>query len=153
MAKIIVGYGEYTNYRISELPDLFLAELAQRYPLSLGDDDNPDHDVLLITVGIHAEFSRRFLGASADPHVPSLRELALEIVSKGFQQVSKARHPDRHGSHDTQVRLAEARDELRNLCGQLPNTIDDSSIVIFETSERGPIRSSNSAIFDSDVPF
>jgi hypothetical protein len=86
MPRVIVGFGEYCGYRLPELPFTALEELAKRYPLVFDDQSEYTRDHLLVTLGVHAELRRRSDGGAQERRVPTLRELAKEILTKGFQQ-------------------------------------------------------------------
>jgi hypothetical protein len=109
MPRVIVGFGECRGYRVTEIPAQLLAQLAERYPLVLKEDSQPDHEDLIITIVVHGELRRCAVGGQPEIHVPSLRELAQEIVSRGYQQASKRHHPDGQGHHEAQLRLTHAK--------------------------------------------
>ena len=62
MPRVIVGFGEYEGYLLTELPAKALADLAARYALDLREQFSPEYDELLITVAIHGEVIRRAAG-------------------------------------------------------------------------------------------
>ena len=154
MRRVVIGYGEYTNYRLAEVPGEFLKEIASRYPLALDEQNSPRHDDLIITVSVHAELNRRDGGGKQLKRVPTMPELAREIVDLGFRQASKQHHPDTKGGHEAQILLTEARDELYRACSQinddlenvLTNTIGASSSMRTDSAWRGDIG-------NDDVPF
>ena len=154
MSEIILGYGEYKGYKIGEVPAATLEELAKRYPLRL--DDHPECETLLITVAIHGELERRRAGGAQDRRMPTIRELAEEIVSKGYAQASKQHHPDTNGHHESQLRLTKARDSLRNLCAEMNNIseFDNPTIIPAPASSKFRRQSARSSkLSDDDCPF
>jgi hypothetical protein len=152
MRHVTVGYGEYNGYRLTELPAQPLNELAARYPLCL--DEQLDHDELVIIIGVHGELHRRENGGKQEQRVPTLRELAEEIVSRGYQQASKLHHPDGKGNHDAQIRLNKARDELRNTASNLSEESDYENVTIIPAPPAPRTRAApSSGIGDDDVPF
>ena len=158
MPRVVVGYGEYNGYQLTELPANVLSDLAARYPLHLDERFSPDFDELLITVAIHAERQRREAGAKQEGRIPTLRELAEEIISCGYQQASKKHHPDAKGHHEAQLRLTQARDRLRNACNDLTdeNYNEGTTIIPAPAPPPAPPRPSTApadTISDDDVPF
>jgi hypothetical protein len=156
MSNITLGYGEYRGYRLAELPLTVLQELAERYPLRTDDQDRPEYEELLITVSVHGELKRREAGGKQEQRVPTLRELAEEIVTRGYQQASKLHHPDGKGHHDAQIRLTQARDELRNAWNNLSDNDDNegTTIIPAPATPRPRDRAAPAeGISDDDVPF
>jgi hypothetical protein len=155
MPLILVGYGNFEDYRLKELPMEALEQLAARYPLAVAEDFSPEYDDLIITVAIHAELARRRTGGLQESHIPSRRELAQLIVKRGFQQASKQQHPDGTGHHDAQVRLAQVRDELLENCASIPDDRPDNAIIIPAPPERrdAPQRAATRNPWDDEVPF
>jgi hypothetical protein len=157
MSNINLGYGEYRGYRLAELPLKVLEDLAERYPLRLDDQCRPDYEELLITVSVHGELKRREAGGKQEQRVPTLRELAEEIVTRGYQQASKDHHPDGKGHHEAQVRLTQARDELRNAGNNLADNDDNeggSTIIPAPATPSPRARAAPSeGMSDDDVPF
>src|SRR5207247_5099708 len=90
----------FNNYQLSEVSAEFLQTLAERFPLNADQYDQNDGKDLLITVAIHAELSRRANGGKQLRQEPTVKELALDVVSKGFQQSSKVDHPDQQGEQE-----------------------------------------------------
>jgi hypothetical protein len=88
MSRVIVGYDECKGFLLTEVSSEFLAALGLRYPLRGDDEFSPDCDALLITVAVHAELARRKAGGEQTPQIPTLREVAQEIITKGFHQIS-----------------------------------------------------------------
>ena len=160
MSGIIVGYGEYEGYELDELPRAALDELARRYPLKLDGQYRPEYDELLITVALHQELQRRTAGGEQRPRVPTLRELAEEIVRLGYQQASRNHHPDGKGHHEAQIRLTQARDQLRQAasnCEDHPydegrTTIPAPPSPVAPPRPR-PRAAPSGGISDDDVPF
>jgi len=156
MPRVIVGSGDYNGYRLAELPAKILEELGARYPLRFDGQFSPEYDKLLITVAVHGELRRREAGGKQEPRVPTLRELAEEIVTRGYQQASKHHHPDGQGHHEAQVRLTQARDELRNACTNLADDNPDEGTTIIPAPAAPTPRARAAAsedISDEDVPF
>ena len=155
MPLIIVGYGDYAEFRLSELPSEALNELAVRYPLSLTEQHSPEYDDLAITVALHCELKRRQAGGQQERHKPSRRELAQIMVRKGFQQASKQHHPDGDGHHEAQVRLGQVRDELLEACENIPSDRSDNAIIIPAPPvwRTGPAPHAAEHVCDDDVPF
>jgi len=155
MPFIMVGYGDYAEYLLRQLPLEVLEELATRYPLTLSEQDSPEYDDLAITVALHGELNRRRNGEQ-ERHTPSRRELAQSIVKKGFQQASKQHHPDADGHHEAQVRLSEVREELLEACESLPNDRPENAIIIPPPpAKAAPLRprAAKDVFSDDDVPF
>lgn len=156
MPRVILGYGEYNGYRLTELPTKVLEELAVRYPLRVGEQFSPEYDELLITVAVHAEMKRREAGGKPENRVPTLRELAEEIVTRGYQQASKHHHPDGKGHHEAQVSLTRARDELRTACSNIVDDSNDEGTTIIPappTPQPRARAAPSGGIGDDDVPF
>ena len=130
MPLILIGYGDYEDHRITEIPLEALEELGKRYPFTVAEDFSPDYEQLIITVAIHAELNRRKTGGKPESHIPSHRELAQLIIKRGFQQASKHHHPDGTGRHDAQVRLAQVRDTLLENCDNMPNDRPEDAVII-----------------------
>ena len=135
MPVILVGYAEYEDYRVTELPLEALEQLSSQYPLAVAENSSPEYEQLIITIAVHAELNRRKAGGMQQAHVPSRRELAELMVKQGFQQASKRHHPDGNGHHDAQVRLADVRDTL---------------LAVSSLLRLGPLRSLQLAHLDSD---
>lgn len=154
MPRVLIGYGEYQGYRLAELPAKALDDLARRYPL-LGEQQGAEYEELLITVAVHAELQRRATGGTQERRVPTVRELAEEIVTKGYQQASKHHHPDGKGHHDAQVLLNQARDELRRAATNLADYREDESATIIPAPvvPRARAAPPSGGISDEDVPF
>jgi hypothetical protein len=159
MPRVILGYGEYNGYRLTELPTKTLEELAARYPLPIDEQGPSEYDDLLITVAVHGEMKRREAGGKQEQRVPTLRELAEEIVTSGYHQASKNHHPDAKGHHEAQVRLTQARDELRNACSNFADDSINEGTTIIPAPPTPRRRATVAAddfsqgITDDDVPF
>jgi hypothetical protein len=155
MPLILVGYGDYEEYRVTALPLQALEELGVRYPLAVAEDSSPEYEHLVITVAVHAELNRRRAGGQQQPHTPSRRQLAQLIIKRGIQQASKHHHPDGDGHHDAQVRLSEVRDTLLENCDNIPNDRPKDAVVIPAPQERRALRPrpANPTPWDKDVPF
>lgn len=154
MSEIFLGYGEYKGYKLGEVPAATLAELAIRYPLRR--DDHPEYETLLITVAIHGELERRSAGGAQERRLPTIRELAEEIVSIGYAQASKQHHPDTNGHHESQLRLTKARDFLRNSCAEMNDIseFDNQTIIPAPASAKSRGQSARSSnLSEDDCPF
>ncbi|SRR5258708_466159 len=145
MSEVIVGYGDFKDYQLQELPDSFLKELAARYPLSSAEHARSNRTELLITIAVHEELLRRTSGGKQLRRRPTKRELAQEIVTKGFHSLSKTHHPDRNGDNDTQRLLTSARDFLQKTCTEIEEHRDENAITIDGPAE--------AVITDEDIPF
>ena len=155
MRQVVVGYGECKGYRLNEIPPAFLEELSVRYAMET-EQLEPTYDDLIITLAIHAELKRREKGGNQEPRVPSLRELAHEIVDHGFRQASKIRHPDGKGNNEAQIRLSSARDKLREACKNIDDDLEDSDAIVITEPRKYAARQGGSpfdGISDDDVPF
>jgi hypothetical protein len=152
MRRIEIGYGEYAGYSLQEVPDPFLAVLRGRFPLDAEKHDPGDSYVLLTTIAVHQELARRAQGGAVLPHVPTVQELAKDIVSKGFRQMSKTHHPDRSGELEVQKRLSAARDQLTEMCKAMKQEPARDSLVIYEDAVRRAGRPPAEGISDDDVP-
>ncbi len=112
MPRVLVGYGGFEGHTLPEVTDAFLKELAERFPLKADGLESFDRDDLIIIVAVHEEIQRRAGGGQRKKRVPTSKDLALEIVKKGYHQVSKIHHPDRDGAQEAQQRLNFVRDAL-----------------------------------------
>lgn len=68
---VIVGYGNYKNYQIQQVPEALLSELADRYELSHKAQSGSDYETLQITIAVHEELQRRRSGGSVVPREPT----------------------------------------------------------------------------------
>jgi hypothetical protein len=146
MTRIMMRYGEFAGSTLAEIPAEHLQELATRYPLESERYDPSDARSLLIVVAIHEEIRRRGSGGTRKTRIPSLRELANQLVSKGYHQLSKVHHPDRDGTSEAQRRLNQAKEQLLQSCLEIADDSEDA-IVIEAAAEVGP------EISDEDIPF
>jgi hypothetical protein len=159
--RVLVGYGQFNRYRVRELPNEELQKLAERFPLSLESCQHLEWDGLLITVAVHEELARRARGGEPDRKIPSERELAKEIINKGFKQLSHVHHPDKaSGDNTAQRHLLKARDQLTALLEQIEEGEREDDIVIEEPKVprgRGGRSTADDNPFggmtDDDVPF
>lgn len=143
---VIVGYGNYKNYRIDQIPQAFLSDLAVRYKLSYQAHIESDYQGLQITIAVHEELQRRAAGGPVAPREPTAKELAAKLVAKGFQQLSKDHHPDRKGGNERiQKRLNAVREELLKACTQMDDEYPLEGALIIP----GP----SPEISDEDIPF
>jgi hypothetical protein len=76
---------------------------------------------------------------------PTKRELAAEIVTKGFHRLSREHHPDRNGDNETQQALTLARDYLNEALQGIEEDYPENAVVIEEPLIEG--------ITDDDIPF
>jgi hypothetical protein len=146
MRDVVVAYGEFKDYKLLELPDSFLTELASRFPLESDKHQSSSRLDLLITVAIHQELQRRRLGGVQAKHRPTKKRLAEEIVTKGFHQLSKTHHPDRNGDNEIQKTLTSARDFLNRVCKEIEEDYGGETILIQADIVDGEIT-------DEDIPF
>jgi hypothetical protein len=156
MAQITVAYGEYSGYLINEVSDEFLGLLSQRYPLKSAPYGASDGESLLITVAVHEELARRASGGRQSTHIPTVPELAAEVIMRGFRQLSKIHHPDQGGENEAQRRLIEARDCLNRVCENISGDPPTDVVWIPEPpqqAKRTPRPAFVGGITDDDVPF
>ena len=117
-----------------------------------------DWEDLVIVIAIHEELKRREGGGNPSKKLPSLRELADEIVARGFRELSKTYHPDRSGDNDIQVRLADARDRLAVLAETIEPNYNDEDVISVPAppapaAKRSAEPPSGYPFTDDDVPF
>jgi hypothetical protein len=147
MKEIIIGYGEFLNFRLQEIPDLFLLQLAESYPLKSTVHDSSEWKHLFVTIAVHEELKRREAGGVQVRRRPTQRELALQVVAKGFHSLSQIHHPDRNGGDsETQKLLTLARDFLSNACKEIEEYHAADAVIIED-----PYASLE--ITDDDIPF
>lgn len=148
--KVRIGYGDFRGYLVAEVPGGFLRELAARFPLKTADYDPSDAELLYIVLAVHEELNRRASGEEATKRVPSVKELAAQIVNRGFRNLSTEHHPDRGGDPEAQRRLTEAKELLLPLAEELNIEHPDDCIMVPSPCQT-PRRWSKSD--DDDVPF
>jgi len=153
MKRILIGFGDYKDYHLAEVPDDFLAILQKRFPLDLQACASSNADYLLVTIAVNQECARRGEGGKALRRMPSVRELALDIVNQGFRHVSKVHHPDRNGEVEAQKRASDAKRQLLDACNKLKVDYEPGAILIDSTTIRPPGRQFSEGITDDDVPF
>lgn len=142
---VIIGYGEYKGYGVGQVSDAFLSELAGRYPLKYLAHIESEYTDLKITIAVHEKIQRRRAGGSIMPREPSVKDLAIKLVGRGFQSLSKEHHPDRKGgSETTQKRLNTVRQELLKICNQMDDEYPEGALII-----PGP----SPEISDEGIPF
>jgi|GEM_PF-3681592 hypothetical protein len=146
MSDVVVGYGDYKDYKLSEVPDSFLAELASRFPLESERHQFSNRRDLFITVSIHQELQRRLSGGVQVKHRPTKKQLAQDIITKGFHHLSKTHHPDRNGDNEIQKTLTSARNFLSSACKEIQEDYDEKTILI-----DSPVI--DNEIIDDDIPF
>ncbi len=161
MRHVLVGYGDYTGWRLSEVPDNILTELAKRFPLNTGRCEEFKQDDLFVVVAVHEELARRSAGGLPQKRVPPTKDLAKEIIGKGFRELSKVHHPDRSGEPAIQVRLTAARDQLLKMAESIgpdyrerevvmiprPLTSSKPRVAAFDPNDYGQ------GITEDDIPF
>ena len=147
---VTIGYGVFKNYRVEEVSDAFLTELAGRYRLSYSAHVFSGEDELRITIAVQEEVRRRSGGGKAMPRELSARELAHRLVAKGFQQLSKECHPDVGGTNTAQERLNRVRHELLEACAAIDDREREGALVIREPALQ---EFSGMTITDDDIPF
>lgn len=111
--KITIGYGDFSGYLLTEVPNDSLRNLAEKYPLEAAKHDPSVGEALYITVAIHEELKHRDSGRQAVKHLPTVVELVIQIVARGFRELSKEHHPNKKGDPEAQKQLHEARELLR----------------------------------------
>ena len=147
---IVIGFGEFKNYKLQEIPDLLLTELAKSYGLSHTSHDNSDKVTLRATIAVHEEVQRRANGGAIWTRPVSRREIATKLVNLGFRHLSKAHHPDKAGGDlETQKVLAEMRDYLLTACNKILEPGHPGAFVI---PDPHPYAHSTE-ITDDDIPF
>lgn len=147
MRKIFFGYGDFKGYRLQEVPVETLQSLSARYPLKISEHEQSKWKDLFLTIAIHEELSRRASGGKQELHRPGRKELATEMVTKGFHLLSKTYHPDCNGDNETQKRLTLAREFLANVCKEIDDETSEDDISI----EEDPFEVTQ--ITDDDIPF
>jgi hypothetical protein len=145
---VIIGYGNYRNCRIQQIPDAFLSELAERCQLSHAVQAHSEYEELQLTIAIHEEVQRRKKGGTIHPIEPTARELAKKLVAKGYQTLSKDHHPDRGGSETAQKKLNAVREELLRACGEIDDDCPDDALIVPK-----PSPDLSTPISDEDIPF
>lgn len=147
---VVIGFGEFKNYQLQEVPDAFLAQLAESYKLSYSAHDHSDKDALRATIAVHEEVQRRAKGGAILKRVISRKELANKLVGAGFRHLSKEHHPDRAGGDlETQKALAEMRDLLVRACNKIAEPERPGA---FEIPDPQPY-AFEAEISDDDIPF
>jgi hypothetical protein len=147
LSSVIIGYGDYQNYRIEEIPEDLLRQLSGRYRLQLSAHLGSDSDDLRITIAIHEELERRRRGGKILAKPLSPRQLAMGIVNKGFQALSKQHHPDAGGEEAVQKELASVRNRLLTSCEEIPDREINEALII---PSPGIL---SAEITDEDIPF
>jgi hypothetical protein len=162
--RILLGYGQFKSYHLCELPQDELQALSERFPLTVEKCQNLDWNEILITVAVNEELARRAHGGKAEKRRPSERELARDVISKGFQQVSKQHHPDKQsGDAAVQNRLTAVREQLLLLVSQIAedSDLEDTIFICEPPSFRGRRDNADrdndpfggTRFTDDDVPF
>jgi hypothetical protein len=141
--RIVLGFGPFSGHTLAEVPDETLKELSRRFPLESDKCDLSEPHSLLFTVAIHEEIRRREAGGLRAKRIPTPRELASQMVAKGFQHLSKTHHPDRNGSSEAQVRLNNVRSLLLQACTEIPDDDQEALSIPAEGPE----------LSDDDIPF
>jgi hypothetical protein len=142
---IVISYGSYSNYRLQQIPDAFLAELKQRFPLTHEAASGLEHNDLQITIAVHEEVERRRNGGQVFNKAPSSQELATKLIGKGYQALSKDHHPDRKGGTEiAQKRLNAVREQLLEACKEIEDEYPEDTLQIHAPYQE---------ISDEDIPF
>jgi hypothetical protein len=143
---VIVGYGDYRNHTLLQILSSLLSELAERYPLCHDAQAGADYADLQITIAIHEEVLRRQKGGAVVPRAPSARELAIKVVTKGYQVLSKDHHPDRKGGTEIgQKTLNAVREQLLRACNEIEDEYPGDAVAI-PAPQASPVS-------DEDIPF
>jgi hypothetical protein len=146
---VIIGFGEFKNYKLQEVPDEFLSKLAESYGLSLSAHDHSGQAELRATIAVHEEVQRRVKGGTIWKRLLSRKDLAKRLINAGFRHMSKEHHPDRPGGDlETQKVLVEMRDYLVSTCDKIAEPEYDAAFVIPD-----PNPYSAAEISDDDIPF
>jgi len=147
-AMIVLGFGEFKNYKLQEVPDAFLARLAESYSLSHSAHESSSKAALRATIAVHEEIQRRAKGGAIGKRAISRREMAIKLVNTAFRQLSKEHHPDRAGGDlETQKVLADMRDYLVSACNKIEEPGCPGAFVIPDPD------TSYTEISDDDIPF
>ncbi len=141
--RIILGFGPFEGHTLAEVPDETLKQLSGRFPLESEKFDLSDPPSLLFVIAVQEEIRRREAGGLRVPRIPTPQQLATQMVTKGFQQLSKTHHPDQNGSSEAQIRLTDVRSFLLKVCTDIPQDDSDALIIPSESPE----------ISDDDIPF
>ncbi|MBI4904689.1 MAG: hypothetical protein HY820_13700 [Acidobacteria bacterium] len=159
MPTVVVGYGQYNNYRLTEIPTDLLLQLSLRYPLAIEPTGpHPDQRVLIIIVAIHAELQRRQSGGLQEKHLPGIRELAAEIIEAGCREVTLKYDPAGNYPKDRKNPLSKAREELQRLLRKVSDDSKGGGAISIPAEgkalAKAPLAISYSAVdYDEDVPF
>jgi hypothetical protein len=148
LAMVIIGFGEYKDFKLQEVPDAFLARLAEDYSLSISAHEDSDSGALKSTIAIHEEVRRRANGGNVEKRAISRKEMASKLLNTAFRHLSKDYHPDREGGDlEAQKVLAEMRDYLLDACKNIPEPARPGALVIHDPNAY------SSEISDDDIPF
>ena len=143
---ILIGFGDYKNYKLQEIPDEFLARLAKAYSLSHSAHETSGKPELRATIAVHEEVMRRANGGTVQKRAMSRKEIATKLVNAGFRSMSKEHHPDRAGGDlETQKVLADVRDFLVGACNKIAEPEYQGAFVIPDPEP--------AEISDDDIPF
>jgi hypothetical protein len=145
---VVIGFGEYKNHKLQEVPDEFLARLAKSFGLSHSAHEASDKAELRATIAVHEEVQRRANGGSVHKRPMTRKEIATKLVNAGFRSLSKEHHPDRaNGDQETQKVLASVRDHLVGVCNKMAEPEYQGAFVIPDPEL------SSAGITDDDIPF
>jgi hypothetical protein len=145
---IVIGFGEYKNYKLEEIPDEFLAALAKAYSLSHSAHETSGKTELRATIAVHEEVLRRANGGRVQKRLMSRKEIATKLVNTGFRSMSKEHHPDRAGGDlETQKVLAAVRDSLADACKKIAEPEYEGAFVIPDPEPFSV------ELSDDDIPF
>jgi hypothetical protein len=152
MPRVVLGYGRYKGYRLSELPREELEQLEYYYPLNLPVGNSPESLDLMVTIAVHAELQRRKAGGSQERRAPTLRDLALEIVDTGFRQMAK-RSLGQRNHVERMLRLTQAKDFVLQSINSVTGDVEEDGLLwIPDPAERFD-RPAPAYLPDDEVPF
>lgn len=152
MPRVVIGYGHYRGYRLSELPRDELDRLHHYYPLELPRGGTPEPLDLMVTIAVNAEVQRRRAGGGQEKPAPTLRELALEIVDTGYRKAAE-KHRSHRNREERMLRLNQAREFVIRSLNNVTGDLEEEGIVwISDPAERFGEMSPGSGL-DSEDPF
>jgi hypothetical protein len=147
---VLIGFGEFKGYKLQEIPDVFLAKLAEFYSLKHSAHDGSGKVELRATIAVHEELQRRAVGGKISKRLPFRKEIATKLVNAGFRHLSKEYHPDRVGGDvEAQKMLSEMRDYLLSTCSKILEPERKGAFVIPDPDSFAQ----SAEISDDDIPF
>jgi hypothetical protein len=147
---VLIGFGEFKDYKLEEISDDFLERLAKCYSLSYSAHYTSGEVELRATIAVHEELKRRSNGGKISKRLPFRKEIATKLVNAGFKHMSKEYHPDRAGGNaEAQKVLSEMRDYLLLACGKITEPERKGAFVIPDQDNY----SQAAEISDDDIPF